>query len=52
MTTTTDPVCGMTIDDSAAAGSVVHDATTYFFCSSACRDSFRADPNRYTPQQR
>ncbi len=46
-----DPVCGMTVDPAAAAGSVTHDGTTYFFCSRHCLEKFRADPGRYTGPQ-
>src|SRR5690348_6776623 len=31
-----DPVCGMTVDPASAAGSHVHDGTTYYFCSKHC----------------
>ena len=46
--TVTDPVCGMTIAPSAAAGSpATVGTTTYYFCSGACRERFEADPERY-----
>lgn len=44
----TDPVCGMNVTESAAAGSVIHDDVTYYFCSINCRQKFVADPARYT----
>ncbi|MBF6558258.1 MAG: YHS domain-containing protein [Acidimicrobiales bacterium] len=47
MATTTDPVCGMTIETSAATGTAIHDGTTYFFCSRSCQESFEADPTLY-----
>jgi Cu+-exporting ATPase len=47
-TTATDPVCSMTVDPAAAAGSVTHNGTTYYFCSRHCLEKFRADPDRYT----
>lgn len=43
----TDPVCAMSVDPSHAAGSVVHDGRTYYFCSNSCRQKFQADPKRY-----
>lgn len=43
----TDPVCGMLIQESAAAGSTTHHGTTYFFCSSTCRELFNASPGHY-----
>ena len=45
-----DPVCGMTVDPRAAAGSHVHGGRTYWFCSTGCLDRFRADPERYLAQ--
>ncbi|WOQ16692.1 heavy metal translocating P-type ATPase [Raineyella sp. W15-4] len=45
--TTTDPVCGMTIDPATAAGSAEHDGQTYYFCSPGCRKAFLADPGKY-----
>ena len=43
-----DPVCGMTIDSETAAAQSEYGGTTYFFCSTACKESFDADPARYT----
>jgi P-type Cu+ transporter len=40
----TDPVCGMTIDPADAAGTVVHEGRTYYFCAESCRERFREDP--------
>jgi Cu+-exporting ATPase len=42
-----DPVCGMDVDPSAAAGTFEHAGVTYFFCSNGCRTKFQADPSRY-----
>lgn len=42
-----DPVCGMSIDPTSAAGSVEHAGATYYFCSNHCVESFKADPARY-----
>ncbi len=46
--TATDPVCGMTVDPDAAAGSVTRSGTTYYFCSRHCQQMFEADPGKYT----
>ncbi|HSD24810.1 MAG TPA: permease [Solirubrobacterales bacterium] len=43
----TDPVCGMKVDRSKALR-VEHSGRSYLFCSEACRDQFRADPDGYT----
>lgn len=47
MATVTDPVCGMTIEEPAAAGSTTHEGTTYYFCSPACQERFEAEPDAY-----
>jgi Cu+-exporting ATPase len=46
-TTTTDPVCGMTVQDSPAAPRAIHAGQDYVFCSTACQDRFTTDPDRY-----
>lgn len=43
----TDPVCGMSVQPSSAAGSILHQGTTYYFCSAACMESFRKEPAHY-----
>ena len=50
MGTTTDPVCGMAIDESAAAGSATYAGRTYHFCGSTCQQRFEADPAQYAKQ--
>ena len=42
-----DPVCGMTVDEKSAAGSVVHGGKTWYFCSAHCQHEFEADPVKY-----
>jgi P-type Cu+ transporter len=42
-----DPVCGMSILPSEAAGQVTHRGHTYHFCSQNCLDKFRAAPEAY-----
>ena len=42
-----DPVCGMSVQPSSAAGMVEHDGKTYFFCSAGCVQKFKADPAKY-----
>ena len=43
----TDPVCGMTVDPSDAAGQFDYRGRTYYFCSAHCLEKFRADPEPY-----
>ncbi|MBW8064648.1 MAG: heavy metal translocating P-type ATPase [Nitrospira sp.] len=45
--TFTDPVCGMEVEPTSAAGTHEHDGQTYFFCSQHCLERFRAEPARY-----
>ncbi len=44
---TTDPVCGMTVDEKSAADTVVHSGKKYYFCSPTCQHGFEANPARY-----
>ncbi|HSK17210.1 MAG TPA: XdhC family protein [Gaiellaceae bacterium] len=43
-----DPVCGMTVALAGAAETLVHEGTTYVFCSAHCRARFEAEPERYS----
>src|SRR6185295_19208396 len=45
--TALDPVCGMRVVPSRAAGSHEHQGTTYYFCSKSCLAKFAADPERW-----
>lgn len=47
----TDPVCGMQIETSGAAGQSEFEGRTYYFCSLACKDSFDANPARFTTNE-
>ena len=42
-----DPVCGMNIEESDAVGTSEYKGTTYYFCSSDCKETFDADPEDY-----
>jgi Cu+-exporting ATPase len=42
-----DPVCGMNVLASRAAGSAEHAGTTYYFCSAGCRAKFASGPERW-----
>lgn len=44
--TTKDPVCGMQVDPKTAVA-VEYAGGTYYFCESACADTFRDDPDRW-----
>jgi len=43
-----DPVCGMIVDQTAPAATLLHDGTTYLFCSTHCLDKFKAAPGRFS----
>ncbi len=45
--TATDPVCGMTVNPEAAAGSYEYNGQTYYFCSTHCLKKFAEDPERF-----
>lgn len=42
-----DPVCGMQVDEAAAA-KVEYRGLTYYFCSPACKAMFEKSPEKYT----
>jgi P-type Cu+ transporter len=42
-----DPVCGMEIDTTSAAGQSTYRGETYFFCSDHCRRKFEANPAQF-----
>ena len=45
-----DPVCGMTVNQSSAAGSFDYKGKTYYFCSTHCLGEFRENPERFLNQ--
>lgn len=42
-----DPVCGMKVEESDAPDKLDHEGTTYYFCSTDCRQEFEANPGDY-----
>jgi P-type Cu+ transporter len=42
-----DPVCGMTVVPSKAAGKMEYKEKPYFFCSKGCADRFAKDPEKF-----
>lgn len=46
----TDPVCGMQIDENEAAGQSEFEGEIFYFCSTACKEKFDANPTRYTSE--
>lgn len=47
MTSNTDPVCGMQVDDQQAAGQSNYQGQTYYFCSQGCKSKFDQQPEQY-----
>jgi YHS domain-containing protein len=46
----TDPVCGMTVEPTAAKAAGLtteHDGKDYYFCGKGCLLEFRDDPERF-----
>lgn len=46
----TDPVCGMQIEESDAAGTSEHQGKRYHFCSTSCKQKFDESPEKYANQ--
>ena len=46
-----DPVCGMTIDASSAAGTSECEGETYYFCSPVCKEKFDANPAQFVASE-
>jgi Cu+-exporting ATPase len=42
-----DPVCGMSVNPSAAKHIYEHDGKKYYFCAASCAEKFKADPQKY-----
>ena len=47
LTKVKDPVCGMEVDPSKAAGVATHKGKTCFFCATACKTAFESEPEKY-----
>lgn len=46
-----DPVCGMNVEESEAAGTSQFEGRTYYFCNRACKTTFDQNPRRFvTPE--
>ncbi len=47
VTTATDPVCGMKVEEGDAPAKAEYQGQGYFFCSSDCKEEFEANPGDY-----
>ncbi len=45
--TVKDPVCGMDVNPSDAAGSYEFGGRTYYFCGPSCHEKYQAEPAKY-----
>ena len=44
---TTDPVCGMEVEETKAAAQSEYEGETFYFCSSSCKAEFDKDPESF-----
>jgi len=42
-----DPICGMMIESTKAAGSSLYQGKTIYFCSPGCKATFDKNPAKY-----
>jgi YHS domain-containing protein len=49
--TAIDPVCGMTVVKTNAKATFDYKGTTYYFCSTGCKESFAKEPEKYLKAQ-
>ncbi len=47
-----DPVCGMSVNPSAAQHASEHAGLTYYFCCAHCAEKFRVAPEKYLTQSK
>lgn len=47
-----DPVCGMRLGASEAAGHFEYDGRTYYFCGSGCEGQFGKSPGRFAQREK
>jgi P-type Cu+ transporter len=47
MATEKDPVCGMDVDTTDAAGQSDFNGKTYYFCSDSCKEQFDENPQQF-----
>ncbi len=46
-----DPVCGMEVEESQAAGKSEYQGRPYYFCSEECKEQFDKSPERFVGRQ-
>lgn len=48
---TTDPVCGMKLDEKQAVAKTEYQGDTYYFCSTHCQKTFSTAPQKYAAKR-
>ncbi len=48
---TTDPVCGMQVDEKNPGATTTYKGQTYYFCSAGCKADFEKNPEQYAKSQ-
>jgi YHS domain-containing protein len=46
-----DIVCGMEVDPASAPATSEYQGRTYYFCSSACKQAFDDEPEKYVREE-
>jgi YHS domain-containing protein len=49
--TAIDPICGMTVVKANAKSTFDYKGTTYYFCSTGCKEAFAKEPEKYLKAQ-
>ncbi len=47
MTKDRDPVCGKPVDTTEKKFRATYETDVFYFCSTACMDTFKQDPEKY-----
>jgi len=42
-----DPICKMNVSENQAKYTSMHNGTSYYFCSAACKQEFDRNPSKY-----
>lgn len=48
---TNDPCCGTMVDEEKAPAKTGYKGQIYYFCSSACKEKFEKQPDRYVKEE-
>ena len=48
---TTDPVCGMEVEEAKAAATSEYKGKKYYFCAVGCKKAFDQNPEKYLSKE-